>query len=228
MIALYRVGGCVRDALLGRRSKDIDYAVEAESFDAMEKYIAERGKIYLSKPEFLTIRAKMDGEDRDFVLCRRDGAYSDARRPDSVEPGDIFDDLARRDFTMNAIAIREEDGGAVDPHGGRGDIEARLIRTVGRAEDRFGEDALRLLRAMRFHITLGFALHDDVAACLRDDDLLAKLTAVSVERQQVELLKCLAKDTLFTMEFLEEYNALRWHLFNRSPMWLEPTLRERP
>ena len=226
-ISLYRVGGCVRDAFLGRKSKDIDYAVEASSFAEMEAYIATRGKIYLAKPEYLTIRAKMDGEDRDFVLCRRDGAYSDARRPDSVKLGNIYDDLARRDFTMNAIAIRETDNEAIDPHGGRSDIGARLIRTVGAADERFNEDALRLLRAMRFHLTLGFALHDDIRACLADVSMLAKLVAVSVERQQVELEKCLRADTLRTLEFLEEFNGLRSHIFSNRRLWLEPTMKER-
>ena len=224
----YRVGGCVRDEILGRRSKDIDYAVEAPSFAAMEAYIAEHGRIYLSKPEFLTIRAKLDGEDRDFVLCRKDGPYSDARHPDSVELGDIYDDLARRDFTMNAIAIRETNGSVVDPHNGREDIENGIIRTVGCADERFNEDALRLLRAMRFHFTLGFALHADIIVCLRDHKLLSKLASVSVDRMQAELSKCMAKDTLGTLMFLGEFSRLREHLFGNSRLWLEPTLKERP
>lgn len=226
-ICLYRVGGCVRDAFLGRRSKDIDYAVEAPSFGAMEAYIAERGRIYLSKPEFLTIRAKVDGEDRDFVLCRKDGAYSDARHPDTVELGDIYDDLSRRDFTMNAIAIRDDDGTAVDPHGGRDDIKAAIIRTVGAAQDRFNEDALRLLRAVRFHLTLGFALHPDILDCLQDDALISKLVSVSVERQQVELSKCMRADTLNTMRFLDRFASLRDRLFDSGRLWLEPTLKDR-
>ncbi len=226
-VVLYRVGGCVRDALIGRKSKDIDYSVEAESFEAMESYIAARGRIYLSKPEYLTIRAKLDGEDRDFVLCRKDGAYSDGRRPDSVEAGTIYDDLARRDFTMNAIAIRELDGKIIDPHGGVEDIQRWQIRAVGNAVDRFMEDALRLLRAMRFSITLGFCLDDEIRACMDDADLLEMLRTVSVERQQVELSKCFRADTFATLDFFERHRRLRNSLFSNKTLWIEPTLKER-
>jgi tRNA nucleotidyltransferase (CCA-adding enzyme) len=226
-ISLYRVGGCVRDALLGRRSKDIDYAVEAPSYDAMVAWVRDRGTVWQERPQFQTVRAKVAGIDADFVLCRRDGAYSDARRPDSVELGDIYDDLARRDFTMNAIAVCEADKIPIDPHGGRADIGARLIRTVGAAEDRFNEDALRLLRAMRFHLTLGFDLHGDIRGCLTDAALLDKLVAVSVERQQLELEKCFRADTLRTLEFFEEFSGLRARIFSTSRIWLDPTMKER-
>lgn len=215
-IQIYKVAGAVRDDILGLRSKDIDCAVEAPSFEAMEAYIVERGKIYLSRPEFFTIRAKLGGEDMDFVLCRKESGYSDGRRPDSVEMGTIYDDLARRDFTMNAIARREPDGLYIDPHGGADDIVAGLIRTVGAAVDRFNKDALRPLRAMRFSITMGFDLHDDVRACLGQLDLLGKLRSVSVERQQIELQKCFLADTPATLAFLERYGHLRNYLFDNS------------
>ena len=80
---------------------------------------------------------------------------------------------------------------------------------------------------MRFHLTLGFALHDDIRACLADVSMLDKLVAVSVERQQVELEKCLRADTLRTLEFLEEFNGLRSHIFSNRRLWLEPTMKER-
>jgi tRNA nucleotidyltransferase (CCA-adding enzyme) len=224
-IKLYKVGGCVRDEILGLRSKDIDYSVEAPSFAAMEEYIAARGKIYVSKPEFLTIRAKIGNEDSDYVLCRKDGAYSDGRRPDDVEIGTIYDDLARRDFTMNAIAKVGDE--YIDPHGGRTDIARRLIRAVGSAEERFSEDALRMLRAMRFHITMGFKLHWDILACFLREDLLTKLSSVSVERKQVELSKCFRADTMKTLDFLAERWLLPSYLFSAGDLWLEPTLKAR-
>lgn len=226
-ISLYRVGGCVRDAILGRRSKDIDYSVEAPSFAAMENYIMEHGRVYLSRPEFLTVRARMGGEDRDFVLCRKDGAYSDARHPDSVEVGDIYDDLMRRDFTMNAIAVRDADGEIIDPHDGRKDIASALIRTVGKAQDRFNEDALRLLRAVRFHFTLGFSLHPDIVCCFEDSELLSKLASVSIERVQIELSKCLSSDTPGVLRFFADFPRLRDRLFVDRRLWLEPTLKGR-
>src|SRR5689334_19330699 len=99
-VKLYKVGGYVRDQVLGLKSKDIDYAVEAESYDAMKNHLIEKGaKIYLEQPQYFTIRGKLNDEDADFVLCRKEGKYSDGRRPDTVEIGTIYDDLARRDFT---------------------------------------------------------------------------------------------------------------------------------
>ncbi len=103
MVKIYLVGGSIRDQLLGLKSKDLDYAVEAGSYEEMRDYIKENGKIFLETPEYLTIRAHLkNGEPADFVLCRKDGEYSDGRRPDKVTPGTLYDDLARRDFTVNA------------------------------------------------------------------------------------------------------------------------------
>ena len=153
----YEVGGAVRDEILNLPTNDLDYAVEAESYEAMREAVLERGgEIFLESPEYLTIRAKVPGiGPADFVLCRKDGAYSDGRHPDRVEPGTLLDDLARRDFTMNAMAVDIENGKLYDPHDGRKDMEAETIRCVGVAEERFEEDALRILRAIRFAITKG-------------------------------------------------------------------------
>src|SRR5687768_11467708 len=103
-IRFFRVGGCVRDELLGIESKDIDFAVEADSFEAMRDAVHARcSKVFLETPEFLTIRGlDPDIGAVDFVLCRKDGPTKDGRRPEFVEPGTILDDLARRDFTVNA------------------------------------------------------------------------------------------------------------------------------
>ena len=133
---MYKVGGFVRDQILGVKSKDVDYAVEASSFYDMERCIFEMGgEIFLSTPQFFTIRAKLNGEVADFVLCRKESQYSDGRHPDKVEVGTIYDDLARRDFTMNAIALCE-DGTYIDPHNGIYDIVRCLIRWVGSPNDR--------------------------------------------------------------------------------------------
>ena len=108
---IYQVGGSLRDECLGRPCKDFDFSVEAPSYEAMREHLVQDGyTIFLEKPEYLTIRARFPKghpQERvcaDFVLCRKDGFYSDGRRPDTVEPGTIYDDLARRDFTMNAMA----------------------------------------------------------------------------------------------------------------------------
>jgi tRNA nucleotidyltransferase (CCA-adding enzyme) len=226
-IEYFEVGGCVRDRFMGNhKPKDIDYTVVAPSYEAMKADIEKRAdKIFLEKPEYQTIRAKVAGVDADFVLARKDGAYSDGRRPDSVEPGTIFDDLARRDFTMNAIA-QSVTGDIIDPFNGRDDIATRLIRTVGNPYDRFSEDALRMLRAVRFAVTKSFYLHVGVHACLHDWTLLEKLESVSAERIREELNKCFAHSTQDTLDMLESYRDLRKVVF-RTGISLEVSLRKR-
>jgi tRNA nucleotidyltransferase (CCA-adding enzyme) len=226
MVKFYRVGGCVRDALLNRRCKDIDYSVEAESYEAMVKEIEDRGgEIFLESPQYLTVRAKVLGMGAcDFVLCRKDGQYFDGRHPESVEPGSIYDDLARRDFTMNAIA-EDEHGSLLDPHGGQMDIARKVIRCVGDPRKRFGEDALRLLRALRFAVVLDFNMHVSVLECLGDEELVSKLACVSIERIREELLKAFKANTLETLRYLERFRILRREIFEDDVLWLMPTLK---
>lgn len=226
-VQIYKVGGAVRDEFLGVKSKDIDFAVEAPSYGAMRDYIAARGKIFLEKPEFFTIRAKLNGLDADFVLCRKEHGYTDGRRPDLVTAGDIYDDLSRRDFTVNAIAIRTSDGVVFDPHSGVRDIAKRVIRCVGRAEDRFSEDSLRMIRAVRFGITKGFTLDWDIQNALHDRMLLSKLENVSKERVREELNRCFKHDTLATMKMFERFNKLRDVVFSDDTLWLEATNKDR-
>lgn len=226
-VQIYKVGGAVRDEFLGVKSKDIDFAVEAQSFDHMRDYIAARGKIFLEKPEYFTIRAKLDGVDADFVLCRREHGYTDGRRPDAVTIGDIYDDLSRRDFTVNAIAIRVSDGEVFDPHSGVRDIAKRVVRCVGNAEDRFSEDSLRMIRAVRFAITKGFEMDWSIQNTLHDRAMLSKLENVSKERIREELNRCFRHDTLATMKMFERFRSLRDVVFSDPALWLEATNRDR-
>lgn len=227
-IQIYKVGGAVRDEFLGVKSKDIDFAVEAPSYEAMRDYIAANGKIFLEKPEYFTIRAKLNGADADFVLCRKEHGYTDGRRPDLVTAGDIYDDLSRRDFTMNAIAIRVSDGEVFDPHNGVRDLAKRNIRCVGEAEDRFSEDSLRMLRAVRFRITKGFMLDDSIWLALKNPKLLDKLANVSKERIREELNRCFKHDTLATLKMFEDFPDLRDVVFgNDNTLWLEATNKDR-
>jgi tRNA nucleotidyltransferase (CCA-adding enzyme) len=219
-VRLYEVGGCVRDSLMGRTSKDIDYSVEAESYDAMRSYLETEGfKIFVENPEFLTIRAqfpKSAGKrvTADFVLARREGGYTDGRRPDEVFAGSLKDDLARRDFTMNAIA-RDQDGNLIDPFNGSRDIVNGLIKAVGNAHERINEDALRGLRAIRFAVTLGFQMDKDLEAVLGSRHFAPLLTSVSVERVREELEKAFAHDTVQTLEWLSFFN-LNSTVFSRG------------
>jgi len=230
MVNFYVVGGYVRDLLLGRQSKDIDFAVEASSYEEMNEAIRARGgRIYLEREEFLTTRARMfwgvEGRevDADFVLCRKDGYYSDGRRPDKVELGSLRDDLARRDFTVNAIAVTE--GGLyIDPFEGRKDLEDMELRAVGVAADRFREDSLRLLRAARFAVTHSFVLHWHIEDALDNLELLALLKNVSPERIKDELMKMFRADTMSAMHMLMDHRNLTEHIFQDSPVWLRPTM----
>lgn len=228
-VRIFEVGGCVRDRILGVPPNDIDFAVEAPSFEAMFDFVKATTKsIFLSKPEFLTIRAlTKNNEAVDFVLCRKDGIYSDGRRPDSVEPGLLGDDLRRRDLTMNAIAM-DQDGNFIDPFGGIKDIEDKLLRCVGNTEDRFTEDALRILRAMRFSITKGFLLHDDIEHVFSTPEFwVPKLASVSQERTREELVKCLKFNTAETLRFLRDRPEQWTDVLFGGDLWLKPTFEER-
>ena len=225
MVKYYLVGGAVRDRFIGKQSKDMDYAVEAESFDAMRSdIIAKGGKIFLEKPEFLTIRARFGRDTADYVLCRKDGAYSDGRHPDTVEVGTIADDLARRDFTMNAIAIEVGTDKIIDPFYGQADIKSKHIRCVGYATQRLDEDALRMIRAIRFAVTLGFGINDDIQIYMWNN--ADKLRQVSQERVREELTKCFQYDTIETLYRLKQFPGITGVAFE-GKMWLKPTFEER-
>lgn len=229
--SLYLVGGYVRDELLGVPSKDIDYTVVTpDGWDGMRSFLIAAGfEIFVETPKYLTIRAKFPkdhpsrGITADFVLARKEGEYADGRHPDVVEPGTLEDDLRRRDFTVNAMA-KDEDGNLIDLFGGKEDLANRLIRCVGRPEERFGEDALRALRAIRFAITKGMALDASVSDALRSEWLPPLLTKVSVERRSQELLKAFKHDTLATLELLKFFPGVVEATFTDG-LWLMPSLR---
>lgn len=228
-IKFYQVGGCVRDSLLGVKSKDIDFTVEASSYDAMKQGIIERcggnpDCIKVEKPEFATIRAvdpKLGGVD--FVLARKDGQYSDGRRPDFVEMGTLLDDLSRRDFTVNAIA-RADDGSLVDPFNGQEDLRAGILRCVGDTEKRMKEDSLRMLRAIRFALTKDFSYDDSLFRFLSNDWNASLLDNLPVERIREELLKCFTHSTSRALHtFAVTFPAIGHHIFSRN-LRLIPTI----
>lgn len=220
MVKMYAIGGSVRDKLIDPTSKpkDLDFAVVASSYEAMKEEILSRGgTIYQEKPEFFTIKAKIPNlGNADFVLARKEGPYSDGRRPDFVEVGTLLDDLSRREFTICAIAQDTETGEIIDPFDGQKDIQNKLLRCVGNTRDRFTEDSLRLIRAMRFHITKGFFLHGDIQMALQNRNLIDLLDNISVERIYEELRKCFEHDTRATFIFLTNHWRLRDHIFDRG------------
>lgn len=226
-IRFFQVGGCVRDGLLGVKTKDIDFAVQAPSFEAMaEAVVARCTKVFTDNNGFVgekyfTIRGIDPNLGAvDFVLCRKDGPSTDGRRPDFVEPGTIWDDLARRDFTVNALALTD-DGELLDPHGGRADLENRLLRFVGDPSERLAEDALRAFRALRFAITKGFAI-DEVATVAIGSMVKADFDAVATDRIRDELIKMFAKDTMATLEIFHRAPIMLELALDRG-IWLKPT-----
>ncbi len=227
-IRLFKVGGHVRDELLGLKSNDIDFAVEASSFNEMHDFVKSTcSKIFLVTPEFLTIRAlHRELGAVDFVMCRKDGPSSDGRHPDTIEPGTIFDDLARRDFTINAMAF-DENNNLLDPHGGEADLNERKLRCVGITKDRFNEDALRILRAIRFSITKDLLLDSQIFQVFLDHKIwIPRLQAISIDRQREELHKCFAHSTVATMQFLRNIPGHWTHALFEN-IWLKPTTEKK-
>lgn len=221
MIRVFEVGGCIRDKIMGLKPKDLDYAVEAPSWEAMREYITERGEIFLETPKYFTIRANIPSLGAaDFVLCRKDGEYTDGRHPDTVEIGTIYDDLARRDFTMNAIARDIKTGVILDPFEGQKAIEDKLIICVGEAKDRIREDSLRMLRALRFGVTKHFDIHEDIEDILASDYELLK--NVSEDRVREELHKAFKFDTMRTLSYLWKYVELTDFIFSHFNIRLVP------
>src|SRR5580704_18547012 len=145
------VGGCVRDALLGRRVSDWDVATDARPEEMLRVF--PRAIPTGIKHGTVTVRA--GSHPVEVTTLRGEGAYSDGRHPDEVQfTDDLAADLGRRDFTVNAMAYDPVSGELIDPHGGQRDLELRLLRAVGEPERRFAEDGLRVLRAARFAATL--------------------------------------------------------------------------
>lgn len=185
----YIVGGCVRDSMLNKTPKDWDICTSAhpeEVCNIMRKYKLEVIETGLQHGTVTVIRNSVGYEITTF---RTDGDYTDNRRPDHVEfVSDISEDLSRRDFTINAMAYSDS-AGLIDPWGGYTDLCDGIIRCVRNPDDRFREDALRIMRALRFAATYGFKIEEQTAAAIhRNKDLLKNISA---ERIQSELTKML-------------------------------------
>lgn len=179
----YAVGGCVRDSILGRCPDDWDITTSARPYEvkALFRRTIDTGI------QHGTVTVMLEQEGFEVTTYRIDGEYEDARHPKEVLfTGNLREDLRRRDFTINAMAYNERSG-LVDIFGGRADLEAGRIRCVGNAEERFTEDALRMMRAVRFSAQLGFSVEEDTEKAIRK--LAENLKHVSAERIQIELIK---------------------------------------
>jgi tRNA nucleotidyltransferase (CCA-adding enzyme) len=207
----YLVGGCVRDMQLGREPKDWDITTNAIP-EEVQKIFPE--SVY--ENEFGTVGVKTGSEDLKLAIVevttfRNEGKYTDKRHPDEVRfAKTIEEDLSRRDFTVNAMAM-SLDGEMVDPYGGKEDLKAKLIRTVYDPDARFTEDALRLMRAVRFSTELGFKIEENTAESIKKH--AASLEYIATERIRDELVKLLlAKDAAGGVTQMEELGLLKYVL----------------
>ena len=184
----YAVGGCVRDSILGRIPDDWDITTSAnpQEIKKIFKRTIDTGI------QHGTVTVMMDKEGFEVTTYRIDGEYEDSRHPKEVTfTSNLREDLRRRDFTINAMAYNEEVG-LVDIFGGISDIEKKTIRCVGDAKERFTEDALRMMRAVRFSAQLGYSIEEDTKEAIKE--LAPNLKNISAERIQVELVKLVVSD----------------------------------
>lgn len=184
----YIVGGCVRDSILEKDPADWDITTSASPVEIKElfPYTIDTGI------EHGTVTVMIDHQPFEVTTYRVDGKYQDHRRPTQVHfTKSLKEDLLRRDFTINAMAYNDDDG-LIDLYGGLADLKNGMIRCVGEAAQRFDEDALRILRALRFQAQLGFQVEEETKAAIRRQARFLK--DISAERIQVELDKLLVSD----------------------------------
>jgi tRNA nucleotidyltransferase (CCA-adding enzyme) len=218
----YYVGGCVRDLILKREPKDWDVATNATPEEIQKAFsgfggAAEDEPVTVYENDFGTVGIKTESEDVrlkiiEVTTYRIEGKYTDKRHPDGVKfAKTIQEDLSRRDFTVNALALEIADEMSltdlIDPFGGRDDLKKSIIRTVGKPEDRFSEDALRLMRAARFATELGFEIELETRRAI--EKLSHELEAIAKERVRDELIKMImSPNAAKGIILLEELNLL--------------------
>ncbi len=241
---IFLVGGAVRDKLLGIQSKDLDYVMVLdnidisveEGFKIMEQYMTDEGfKIHTTHPDMFTIRAKFpkghknEKQDADFVLARKEVGYEAGTRRPILELGTLYDDLSRRDLTMNAMA-EDENGNIIDFFGGYSDLQNKILRTPLAPNITLLDDPLRLLRICRFSITKDCKIYNETIKAMDNPEVLDKLrNVVSSERIREELLKMFKHDTLKTLDMLisldRSYCKGILEVCFGGDMWLEPTFK---
>ncbi len=203
----YLVGGCVRDFLLGKQPSDFDITTDA--LPRQTKSCFAEYEVLTNGIKHGTVAPIIEHKAVEITTFRTDGGYSDNRHPDKVEfTARLKDDLSRRDFTVNAIAYSEQEG-IIDLFGGTEDIKKKTIRCVGEADRRFGEDALRILRALRFAAALGFEIEKETGNSIKKN--IALLKNVSAERTYGEFIKLLQGDN--ASEILLSFPCLCQTLF---------------
>jgi len=244
MPQIFKVGGCIRDGILGINSKDIDFTFVLDNLDQtveegfiqMEQWMKDGGfEIFLSTPDMFTIRGKFPkdhvhaGLVADFVMARKEIGYIEGTRRPILALGNLEDDLVRRDFTVNALA-EDINGNIIDLFNGREDLANGLLRTPLDPMVTFMDDPLRLLRALRFTITKDFQMHADIWEAMKQPALLSKLElTVSGERIREEIMKMMAKDTSRSFRLLADVDQAIpgfLDLIFKKGLWLKPTFEK--
>jgi tRNA nucleotidyltransferase/poly(A) polymerase len=210
----YAVGGSVRDGLLGLSAKDNDYLVTGVPVDNLSAALTAAGfKVDLVGKSFGVIKATRNGVTYDIALPRTERSTGSGHRDFEVNADPtltVEDDLSRRDFTVNAIAIRLSDGAIIDPFHGQEDLKAKVIRAVGKPSDRFTEDPLRMFRAIRFVAKLGFRLDHQIQTAIQE--LAGLATTLAPERIQEELFRLLSYEdpgsVFYALALLEQSKLL--------------------
>ena len=244
MPKLFKVGGCVRDGFLGIDSKDIDFTFVLDNLEQtveqgfldMEKWMTDRGfQIFLSTPDMFTIRGKFpkgdvnEGLVADFVMARKEIGYIEGTRRPKLALGTLEDDLIRRDFTLNAMAIAE-DGTLIDLFDGLTDLRRGVLTTPLPAKITMMDDPLRILRALRFTITKDFTMSEEIWEAMKQPNILKKLEqTVSGERIREEIMKMMKHDTPRSFRLLMDVDQIIPGFLNlifKNGMWMKPTFEK--
>ena len=243
---IYEVGGCVRDEILGVKSKDIDFTVVLddtnqtvdEGWDQMVSFLKEEGyQIFLETKDCFTVRAKFpvghinEGLVADFVMARKEVGYVLGTRKPILELGSLYDDLIRRDFTVNALA-KDMGGNIIDHFNGMEHLKKGLLVTPLNPMKTMMDDPLRILRALRFSLTKDLEVHTDIMESMKQPDILDKLKkTVSQERIREEITKMMMCDTIKTMKLLvdidRDYIKGFLDIVFKDTMWLKPTTEKK-
>jgi len=243
---IFEVGGCVRDEILGVKSKDIDFTVVLDNtdqsvddgWDQMVSFLKEEGyQIFLETKDCFTVRAKFpvghvnEGLVADFVMARKEVGYVLGTRKPILELGTLYDDLIRRDFTVNALA-KDMDGNIIDHFDGVEHLKKGLLVTPLNPMKTMMDDPLRILRALRFSLTKDLEVHTDIMESMKQPDILDKLKkTVSQERIREEITKMMMCDTIKTIKLLvdidRDYIKGFLDIVFKDTMWLKPTTEKK-
>ena len=228
MFSFYKVGGCIRDKLLNLQHKDIDFVVVGMNINSLQSYLIDRGFVIIKIfHECLTIKTKFLSDTEidfpfklirnniyDFNVGRKDLEYNNSTRVPKICVGSLYDDMYRRDFTINSLA-EDANGNIIDYFNGISDINNKVVKTIIDPNISVEQDPLRILRGIRFAITLNFILDEKLEAAINNFNytLMNKITTDKIIR---ELKLCFSHNTLATLRLLNKFNNLETYLFDNN------------